>query len=236
MKFATLFEFTNAGMRLFEDVVSGSCDEEVLGAEDLTLVTRIAGTSELEVREFATAREMAAAILQSTGSLPLAGLLPQTGLWAWLTFVLRDSLFPKDAAGVRKFGEIHRWLPSDPNDWQKAQRHLVRMPVILLSTIGSNADHLLCTKPSILPEIREQLTSQQGTLHSAFQAAARALYFEEKTGGLKRGAGGKSTGSPRRLAKVRQQLDVTWDIFDLTAERLLHILPREFNRFREASS
>jgi hypothetical protein len=69
--------------------------------------------------------------------------------------------------------------------------------------------------------------------HSAFQGTARALYFDEKTGRLKRGAGGKAGGSPRRLARVRQQLDVTWDLFDLTVERMLAILPNEFNRFKE---
>jgi len=235
MNFPTLFEFTDSGLHLFERVVNGACDEQVLSLEDETLVNRVAGTREFQVREFSTAKEMAAAILQSLGTISLANVLSRAGLWAWLAFVLRDSLYPKDASGRRRYGEVHRWLPSDPNDWQKAQRHLVRMPVILLATLGSNADHLLCVKPSILPEIREQLTSQQDMFHPAFQGAARLLYFDEKSGRLRRGAGGKAGGSPRRLAKVRQQLDVTWDIFDLTANRILEILPKEFDRFKEAA-
>jgi hypothetical protein len=233
MKFSFLFEFTDAGLHLFEQVVIGSCEEEILAFDDETLVNRVPGTREFEVREFLTAKEMAVAVLASIGAVPLASLLPRTGLWAWFSFVLRDSLFPRDISGRRKYGEVHRWFPSDPNDWQKAQRHLVRMPVVLLASLGSNADHLLCTKPSILPEVREQLTSQQDMFHSAFQGTARALYFDEKTGRLKRGAGGKAGGSPRRLARVRQQLDVTWDLFDLTVERMLAILPNEFNRFKE---
>jgi hypothetical protein len=232
MRFPTLFEFTNAGLGLFEQVVSGSCEEHILSLDDSTLLNRILGTQEFEVREFSTAKEMAAAILASIGTMPLGSLLPRTGLWSWFSFVLRDNLFPRDIGGRRKYGEVHRWFPSDPNDWQKGQRHLVRMPVILLASLGSNADHLLCQKPSVLPEIREQLTSQQDMFHSVFQGVARALYFDEATGRLKRGAGGKSGGSPRRLAKVRQQLDVTWDLFDLTVERMLGILPTEFARFR----
>ena len=149
-------------------------------------------------------------------------------MWAWLTFVLRNQLFKKDNAGNWKVGEIHRWFPSDPNDWQKGQRHLVRMPVLLLHSLDDNADHLLCAAPSLLPEIREQLTSQQDMFNPAFQKVARTLYFDDVKNGLKRGAGGKSGGSPRRLAKVRQQLDVTWDLEGLDPKLIIDRLPQEF--------
>ena len=110
------------------------------------------------------------------------------------------------------------------------------MPVVLLGNLGSAADHLLCGSPGKLPEIREQLTSQQDMFSAEFQKAARALYYDETTQGLKRGSGGKGAGSPRRLAKVRQQLDVTWDLFDLDAARIVQLLPKEFERFRPSQS
>src|SRR5690606_29016861 len=118
------------------------------------------------------------------------------------------------------------------NDWQKGQRHLVRMPVLLLKSLGDTADHLLCSAASVLPEIREQLTSQQDMFNPSFQQVARVLYFNDNTSTLKRGAGGKSGGTPRRLAKVRQQLDVTWDLEDLDAMKIIETLPVEFSRFK----
>jgi len=171
-------------------------------------------------------------VLQAMGSASLFELLARTGLWAWLTFVLRDQLFKKTPDGTFKVGELHRWYPSDPGDWQKGQRHLVRMPVLLLDQLGQNADHLLCAAPGVLPEIREQLTSQQDMFNPAFQRVARALYFNDATGALKRGAGGKSGGTPRRLAKVRQQLDVTWNLEDLQPSEIIATLPAEFSRFK----
>ena len=63
--------------------------------------------------------------------------------------------------------------PAAPNDWQKAQRHLVRMPVLLYAAFGDDADHLICGKPSIGPDIREQLTSQQDMFSANFQRACR---------------------------------------------------------------
>jgi hypothetical protein len=161
-----------------------------------------------------------------------AALLPRAGVWAWLTFALRDAVIPKDKHGNRVPGELHRWWPSDPGDWQKAQRHLVRMPVVLLAELGDAADHLICGSPDVLPEIREQLTSQQDMFHPEFQKAARQLYFDASRGALKRGSGGKGAGTPRRLAKLRSQLDVTWNLFDLDADHIVRLLPKEFNRFK----
>jgi cation transport regulator ChaB len=108
--------------------------------------------------------------------------------------------------------KVHRWYPSNLNDYQKGQRHLIRMPVLLLSSFGDDADHLLLGSPSVPGEIREQLTSQQDMFHPAFQAAARILYYDDEKGTIRRGAAGKKGGSARRLARVRQQLDVTWDL------------------------
>jgi hypothetical protein len=175
---------------------------------------------------------MARSVLESIKPSSPYELLDNIGLWAWLTFVLRDQLFDVDRGGRRLVREFPRWFPSDPNDWQKAQRHLVRMPVLLLASLNENADHLLCGPLPILPEIREQLTSQQDMFNPTFQRVARTLYFDDQRGALKRGAGGKAGGAPRRLAKVRRQLDVTWELDQLEFERIIDTLPAEFDRFK----
>lgn len=232
MTIPSLFEFTPSGLVAFEKAFNGQIDEDAIDLSDISIARPIPGTAELETGPFATARQMAAAVLSAFGTRSPQELLVNTGLWAWLAFVLRESLYPRNAEGKRKLGEVHRWLPSNPNDFQKAQRHMVRMPVLLLATLGKNSDHLLCGLPSVPGELKEQLTSQQDMFHPSFQAVARALYYDEAKKGLKRGTGGKGGGSPRRLAKVRSQLDVTWDLFAVPAERLLDMLPKEFDRFK----
>ena len=233
--FVALYQFNAAGLDAFEKVFTGQIDDTAIDPLDAALASRVQGTKALALAEFETAKDMAQAVLDALGTANLFDLLPNAGLWAWLTFILRDQLFKRSGYGTWKVGEIHRWYPSNPNDWQKGQRHLVRMPVLLLKSLGSNADHLLCGAPSVLPEIREQLTSQQDMFNPAFQQVARVLYFDDATGGLKRGAGGKSGGTPRRLAKVRQQLDVTWDLEDLDPSRIIDRLPAEFSRFKPKS-
>lgn len=232
----SLYEFTPAGMDAFQRVFQGDLDDSAVDPTDQSLAKRVPGTQAFTPEEFPTAKSMAAAVLDALGDTDLFEVLPRNGLWAWLTFVLREQLFTKTADGTWKVGEIHRWYPSDPNDWQKGQRHLLRMPVLLLHSLGDSADHLLCGPPSVLPEIREQLTSQQDMFNETFQSVARALYFDDARGALKRGAGGKVGGSPRRLARVRQQLDVTWDLEDLDYTHIIEKLPPEFDRYKPPAS
>ena len=236
MGFALLHEFTEAGMEAFEKVFTGQLDDAAIGPEDPVLVSPVAGTRRFTPVRYGTPKEMASSVLAAMGEADPLELLDRSPLWAWLTFVLRDQLFRRGADGTWKVGERHRWYPSNPDDWQKGQRHLVRMPVLLRHQLGDAADHLLCSAPSVLPEIREQLTSQKDMFNPAFQQVARSLYFDEARRALKRGAGGKGAGSPRRLAKVRQQLDVTWSIEDLEPARIMKLLPREFARFKQEVS
>lgn len=234
MTYSGLYEFTEHGLAVFEKVFRGEFDEEAVAWDDEQIVNPIAGTRAFGPVDYRNAHEMAQDILRALGSNDLSTMLPRTGLWAWLSFVLRDQLYPRDAKNRRKIGEVHRWYPSDPGDYMKAQRHLVRMPVVLLERLGPAAEHLLCLEPRILPDIREQLTSQQDMLHHAFQEAALKLYYNPDTESLKRGYGSKGAGSPRRLAEIRAQFDVTWHLFDLDADEILRKLPKEFDKFRDA--
>jgi len=230
-----VFQFTPKGLSAFRRVFLGELVEGAFSPTDKQFAIPVSGTKAITDDPADTAKVLAQRVINS-----LEGKweqhLSNEGMWAWLTFVLRDVLFPKDADGKRKVGELWRWYPSDPGDYQKAQRHLVRMPVILLGSFGDKADHLLCGKPQILSEVREQLLGQQDMLTANFQAAARRLYYNDETGTVKRGVGGKGRGSPRRLRDLRKQLDVTWNIFDLEAREILALLPNEFDRFQPKSS
>ncbi|QKD00546.1 hypothetical protein [Mesorhizobium loti] len=230
--YQSLFQLTPEGLQVFERVMTRQLSEEALDLSNRRYATPVEGTTAFTGGEFTTAKEMAVAICASFEKNSPQNFVGNIGLWAWLTFVLLDNLFPI-TNGARKILEYHRWYPSAPNHWQKAQRHLVRMPTLLYAAFGNDADHLICGKPRTGPDIREQLTSQQDMFSSNFQRVARVLYFSDENGTVKRGAGlTKGPGIPRRLAAVRKQLDVTWDMTDLTTERILELLPPEFDQYK----
>jgi len=231
--YAGVYEFNPQGLHAFKRIFEGSLPEAAIEPTDTQFATRVAGTKPISDEPLETSKELAQRVLTALGPT-WPELLSKPGIWAWLTFVLRDIVLPKDAQGKRKLGEVHRWYPSDANDYQKAQRHLVRMPVVLLGNLGDAADHLLCGAPSVPGDVREQLTAQQDMFGREFQQMARTLYYDAAKQKLKRGSAGKGGGSARRLGAVRKQLDVTWNLFDLDANHIVQLLPKEFDRFKPA--
>ncbi len=71
---------------------------------------------------------MAADILAAIDKVNLFDLMPNTGLWAWLTFVLRDQLFRQTRQEAGKTGEIHRWYPAIRAITKKGNGTSLRMP------------------------------------------------------------------------------------------------------------
>ncbi|MBC6407240.1 MAG: hypothetical protein GDA40_03485 [Rhodobacteraceae bacterium] len=230
--YPALYQFNAHGLEIFKQVFFNEVDESSLDPVHSDYVSVVPGTLPFPITQYPTAKAMAQAVLDAMGDAKVLALLPNAGLWAWLTFVMRDQLIKRAEDGTWQSGHINRWYPSDPNDLRYARVHLVRMPVQLLRSFGNAADHLLCTPPIVRVDIRLQLTRQQDMLNETFQRVARALYYDDTTGTTKRGASGDGGGSSRRLAEIRKQLAVTWALEDLTPQQILALLPPEFDRFK----
>ena len=96
MIYPQIYEFTKSGMTLFEKVFTKQLEENAIDPSDRGVATLVAGTTSLKVQPFATAKELAATVLAALGSNTVADLLHRPGIWAWLTFVLRDLSFPDE--------------------------------------------------------------------------------------------------------------------------------------------
>jgi hypothetical protein len=93
---------------------------------------------------------------------------------------------------------------------------------------------LLCTKPQSPGEVVEQLSSRQEIVTNAsIMEVATRLYVDSSTGRHKAGAGGKGPGSARRLADIFFQFDLTWDLYSMTKDEIIEMLPSEFSGYRE---
>jgi len=175
----------------------------------------------------------------------LHGVLEQTrlrdtardkGLWAWLSLLFFDEVCPADGRGHRKPGERARHIP-DPTNFQRYYRHLLAGPWRVYRTHRddpSRAKVVLCQPLHTPGDLVEQLASRQELVtNRAFMAAATVLYVDSATRQPKRGAGGKTRGTARRLADFCNQIDVTWDLYSMEVSELLGKLPKEFDRFQK---
>lgn len=161
------------------------------------------------------------------------------GLWTWLTLFYFDTVCPPKGAGKRKLLEVWRYVPAVGN-FQKYYRHLLLGPfVIYRAHQGDPAriNAVLANSPHVTDDLMEQLASRQElATNPAVMAATTTLYFDTTESALKRGARSKGPGSPRRLADILNQLDLTYDLAGVSPNGILRMLPSEFDRFRPASA
>lgn len=153
------------------------------------------------------------------------------GLWSWLSLYYFDLLCPAKN-GIRDVLEDAVYVLAEKYDHQRYYRHLLRTSWLAVKEHGEAAKVLLTTKGK-RSEIFEQLASRQAIFGNATViAGACKLYFDPVAGTPKRGSGSKGAGSPRRLVTFIQQIDLTYDLRDCTADQFLELLPGEFDKFK----
>ena len=160
------------------------------------------------------------------------------GLWSWLTLLYFDELCPADTKGQRVPKERARYVPQ-PSNYQRYYRHLLLGPYL---TYRANRDKptramaFLCRELHILDDIVGQLSARSERVKNpGIVELATRLYFDPAKSTTRKGAGGKGPGSPRRLADVLDQFDLTWDLYAMSADEFLKVLPSEFDRFRNTA-
>jgi hypothetical protein len=163
-------------------------------------------------------------------------------LWNWLSLRFFDHLCPAGGDGIRRPRRAEAYILDATFSHTKYYRHLVRMTWMAVSLHGDYGKILLKPRSVDGPplagsgEIVEQLASRQSLFGNAtLIEGAYRLYFSEDEQRPLRGAGGSGAGSPRRLATVVQQLDLTYDLRDCTSEQFISLLPREFDRWKKSA-
>ena len=156
------------------------------------------------------------------------------GLWTWLALYYFDRLCPK-RSGVHRVLADHRYvlpLETGAQDYRRYYRHLVATPSRLVRMHGPLARAFLRTPLHVHGDYAEQLAARQEIVSNpaVVEAADRLFYSEEGSGGLKVGAVDRSRpGNVRRLIALMQQLDLTYDLYGMTADDIISLLPDEFD-------
>jgi hypothetical protein len=187
----------------------------------------VPGTGPVELRDFATRFELGEYLADRLSGVPTARIRFDAGLWDWLSLFYIDVLAPLGADGKRDMKQIYRYTLELKN--RMWSRHVVRMSWM---AVADHGNALPITKQS---EVLEQLAGQQEVFGArSVVEAADKLYWDEKSGALKKGAQGKAAGTPRRLVRFMRQLRRTYDPPAMTADRLVGALPREFERWKQS--
>jgi hypothetical protein len=154
-------------------------------------------------------------------------------LWSWLALFFMDQIAPADEDNHRKILEDALYVLDSSFIFRRYYRHLVRAPWHAVRLHNENAKILLLASGK---GARTEVAEQLGAYADIFGcptviAAAYRLWFDAATQKPRRGSGGKGAGTPRRLATVVRQLQLTYDLSDCPLPEFLKLLPREFDKW-----
>lgn len=209
-----------------DEILSDHDACEVLPGNETVDPDRVFGTR-LELAEYLSARLERA----------LDGLdMEEAGVWSWLSALYFDTVCPDTGEGNRKPGSDYRHVPS--GDWRYFYRHLIRNPIRVyrLFLDDPSAAHIvLCQHPATPGEYVEQLTSRQERItNRGVIESANRLYLDPQKERPKRGMAPnwRKPGTLRRFVDVLDQLDLTYDLYSMSADDILGLLPSEFGSSR----
>jgi hypothetical protein len=203
--------------------------------EDPAMTELIPGEVEVPKQSFANRLEAGKFLNQLLDAAHIHLPERDRGLWAWLTLFYFDEVCPADRHGDRNPQAEARLVPLLDN-FQRFYRHLLLGPFLIVRAHRDNPERAAAflRQPLWKPgEIVEQLASRKELVtNRAVAEAATRLYFETSAGVFKPNVSSKVKGAPRRLASLLNQLDLTWYLYGMTADEILSLLPKEFDRFR----
>ena len=168
----------------------------------------------------------------------------RVGLWTWLAAVWLPRLCGRAGDGPDAPLDVKEPVKYVLSlETQKFYRHLVAGPAWLRHLHGDRARLFLSQKPYYHPDVAEQVVGTAQAEYAGLPEVVRLidrLYWDPDARAPKVRAtnrGGKNEPHPpgvlRALLAVLGQIGCTHDLPSLSADRLLAMLPAEFDRFRD---
>lgn len=190
-----------------------------------------------EISKINTRMELGETIARifSNNSISRGEIIGNRGVWTWLAYIWIERLTPLNGES-RKIRENYSYIyvPS----YRRSYRHLVAFPYLLFTKLGKNLSKLFLECDLVEHnDFVEQLASSNFIISNlSIIEAAHKLYWNEREGKSKRGA--QTRGKPgtlRRFTRVLGQLELNFDIYSESSNKILELLPGEFDKWRQFS-
>lgn len=188
---------------------------------------------EVVFQQFENAYELGVYLNAALASCEAREISRNHALWSWLALFFFDVIAKPNASGERKILQEALYVLDKGFNFQRYYRHQVRTPWLAVRKHGEKAKVLLIAGGG---GTRTEVGEQLGAYPDLFGcdniiAAAYQMYFDEEAQKPKRGTSGKGNGTPRRLAAVVRQLQLTYDLNDCPVQEFLGLLPKEFSKW-----
>lgn len=191
----------------------------------------------VEARSFADRRAAGQYLSDRLAHFPVDEIQQNYGLWSWLGMFYFSSLVNRDANGHPDLGRdsdaAYILDPAAPG-WSD-NRHRLLMAYETYTLHGENAWFMLDQPVNSASQLTNRLSGKPTIFRAqGIVKLAHLLYTDPSTRNTKRGFGGggqnqRSPGNLMRFIDVLDQLYMTYDVYGMTAEELMKLLPSEFD-------
>jgi hypothetical protein len=186
-----------------------------------------------ETRQFNSKLELAE-YLQNCfegAGLKREDVIPLNGLWTWLAYIWFEQLTNQRRNILKR--EEH-YICTTPSNFRRYYIHLVA-PLYVIYSLHNLPFSLLFlyNPPWEINDFTERVAANQFLIsHENIVEAIYKLYFDPQRGQPKRGAQSRP-GNIKRFVKVIRQFELTYDIYTMSADSILNLLPPEFDDWKK---
>ncbi len=192
----------------------------------------------VEERAFASRREAGQYLAEQLGPLG-PGVTERPYLWSWLGMFYLERMTQDPTRRMSEYPET-AYLVDPARDSRNRSHHRLLMAYEVWTQWGEDAWLLLDEPANAMRHFTLRVVQSPEIFRSkGVVPLMHTLYADEATGGLRRGVLGQNRatappGSLPRLIETLNQLSMTYDVYGMTEEQLLPLLPPEFDPFRPA--
>ena len=199
----------------------------------------------VEQRNFKTRRDVGIYFIRTLAPLASTRTVNNPYLWSWLGMFYFNQIARKDADGKPNLGRspdiAYVIDPSASQDFRRETRWFANRLMLAYDIYwqhSENAWFMLDEPVNSLSRFTMRLASAPELFRSrGIVSLAHLLYADPKTRQIKANSGSTSRatappGSLPRLIDVLTQLYMTYEVYGMTAEQLMSLLPPEFDRFK----
>ncbi len=206
--------------------ISLSLLDEILYSDECS--NSLNWTVDVAPRTFGTRRDAAEYFVPRVASVE-SSVADHAGFWSWLGMYYFAQTAPRGENGVLKLSSLDETFVvhgADQRSYQRRYRHYLWSAWRLQLAHGDSAAFLLDQPLTSLGDIADRVFSYSRIFNSAGVVQfILSLYTQS---GKQKPKFGSSRGGLRHLIRVLNQLERTHDVYGMSADALMRVLPPDF--------
>ena len=238
-------ELTDAGISVAQNYITALQDGLRIPFPDRLLTdpqyaTPVKPRVHVEQRSFETRCDAGLYLFHSLDSIDPTRVIGNARLWSWLGIFYLESMVKKDTDGTPILGSNppRKYIVAPQGKVGRTNHHRLMLAYETYLRHKESAWFMLGEPVDSLSTFTARLSGKTEAFRSVGVVdLAHRLYADRRTRKLKSRSLGydRATappGSLPRLLDVLDQLYMTYDVYGMTADRILPLLPPEFDRFK----